>query len=187
MRTLPIVLMSVGLLSIGCGPDAVVEDIGINIGFNIGNVAQGDPIESEKNISTEQGNPYGAFLEEIRNELNDDTPFIQLDTVSITLEGDGVHNNFEDIFEGTLELLIVDESAGTTTAVATVENPTGAGPVELTVLGEPVVDGGEFDEDLFQATLNAGSFKIKLEGTAAANAANADVNIVTTLGFSAFK
>jgi hypothetical protein len=165
-----------------CAPDAVVDDIQINLGVKVDqNAVAGDLIEIEKNISTEQGNPYGNFLNEIAAEIDINQVFIELDSVDLTLEGDATHAAFESLFVETLELIIVAESNNVETAIASVTEPLGAGPLALDVLS------GVFDNDELQTTLREGSFKLKLVGVAADGAAAADVNVVATLRFEAFE
>jgi hypothetical protein len=182
MRLSSVLLAGVVALA-GCKADFVVDDVAINNGFNVGNVAQGAAIFSEKNVNTEQGNPYGVFIADIKAELNDDTPTIELESATITVEagGDAAHDALEEIFEGALTLSFVDETNNTDTAIATLNNPAGALDVALNV------QGAAFDDEAFQQTLLSGAFKVKISGTAAATAANANVNLVTTLSFKAFK
>jgi hypothetical protein len=184
MRTAYVLFAGFGFLAMGCGPDFVVDDVGINVGFTTNNnVVEDDLIESEKNVNTEQGNPYGAFVSDIKAQLKEDAPTIDLEQATITLDStsDAAHANLETIFKGTLELRFVDDNAGTDTLVASVADPTGAGPLELEV------NAAAFDDPDFQATLLEGQFKVKFAGTAAATAADANVNLVATLSFKGFK
>src|SRR5262245_20734458 len=105
MRALALVLVGLGLVFVGCKKQqAVVDNININLALNLGTVAQHYPIETNKNIDTEQGNPYGAFSGDIQAAMGNDPAIISLDSASITLQGDAAHAVFEDIFTSTFTL-----------------------------------------------------------------------------------
>ena len=166
------------LLGAGCKPDAVVNDIGINLNIKNADLDVNNNLVTDKNIATEQGNPYGTFLTDIAAQLGGEPATITLEAATISLVG-GTQTSLEELYTGTITLTIVDDSAGTVTNIATIADPTGVGPIELDV------DGNAFDDEAFQTTLNDGSFKMRLSGTPTDAAANIDADIELVLSFSA--
>jgi hypothetical protein len=175
-----IVLASSLLFTIGC-KDAFVDDIEINIGVNDADVNGDGVLVTEKNISTEQGNPYGQFLSDLQAEFGDDPVFIDLVSASMVVVAGGTQANLEEIYTGVVTLSIVDDSSGVVADIATIDSPAGAAAVELDV------NSDAFDDDAFQATLNDGSFKVRLSGTPTDPAANINTDISVILSFSADK
>lgn len=165
-------------LGAGCKPDAVVDDIGINLNVKSADLDNNGNLVTDKNIATEVGNPYGAFLGDIQAQLGGDLATITLEDATISLSG-GNQVSLEELYTGTVTLTIVDDSAGTETVIATVEDPTGVGPVDLSI------DDNVFDDDAFQATLNEGSFKMRLSGTPTDPTANINADLSLSLSFNA--
>lgn len=189
MRARSLAFVGAGLLftAAGCRPDAVVEAIEINVGLSDNDIDNQGVLASEKNISTEQGNPYGAFLGELKANFGDeefDNVFIQLDAATLTLEanGDAAHDDFSEVLSGKVDLVIVDETAGTETVIGSVTDPAGA-VIDAETFE---VNDAAFDDEVFQATLRAGSFKVKMVGTAVDVAGQFNVNVVVATSFSAF-
>jgi hypothetical protein len=166
------------LLSVGCKPDAVVNDIGINLNIKNADLDANNVLITEKNIATEQGNPYGAFLSDIAAQLGGEPAVITLEAATLTLVG-GDQTTIEELYVGAVTLTIVDDAAGTETDIATITDPLGVGPLELTI------DSDAFDDEAFQATLNDGSFKMRVTGAAADAAANINADVALSLSFSA--
>lgn len=177
-RVLSFTFVAGVLLASACKPEAVVDDVGINLNVSDADLDANNILITEKNISTEQGNPYGAFLSTIREQLGDEPASIFLETATVSIVG-GTQANLEEIYTGVITLTLVDDSAGTSTDIATFDTPTGAGPVELEV------NADAFDDEAFQTTLNEGSFKVQLSGAATDPAANIDADLEILLSFSA--
>jgi hypothetical protein len=181
MNRIGSILLASGLLfTVGC-KDAFVDDIGINIGVSDADIDGNGQLVTEKNISTEQGNPYGQFLNNLQAEFGDDAVFINLESATMQIVAGGTQANLEELYVGVVTLSIVDDSSGIVADIATIEDPLGAEAVELDI------DGGAFDDEAFQTTLNDGSFKVRLTGTPADPAANINTDIDLILGFSADK
>jgi hypothetical protein len=178
MRVLALALTGLGLFAVGCGDVAVVDDIEININVKNADLDAQGVLVTEKNISTEQGNPYGTFLGQIKEELGDDLAAIDLNAAVLTLDAGGTQAALEQIYTGEVQLVLVDETNNTATTIATITDPTGT-QAEMDVVG------AAFDDEVFQTTLNEGSFKVQLRGQATDAAANINVNIVSSLSFEA--
>ena len=177
-RVVSFAFVAGALFASACKPDAVVDEIGINLNVNDSDLDANNNLVTEKNIATEQGNPYGAFLGTIREELGDEPATIVLESASLSIQG-GTQANLEDLYSGVITLTLVDDSAGTATDIASFDTPLGAGPVDLDVIGDA------FDDEAFQATLNDGSFKVQLRGAATDPNANINTDLEILLSFSA--
>lgn len=135
--------------------------------------------DSDKNVNTESGNPYGAFLQAARTTLGRQPAAVLVDRVTITLGADtrGV-TAFEQVLGGPLVVYLADSAA--TVNVASIAQPTGAGPVEVPVTATrdtlaPV-----------QASLVNGGFKVGIRVPAAASRPNSfDMKVSATLYFRA--
>ena len=147
MRTPINVLVSlfVALLAVGCGgddgapPDAppplnYSAPVVINLSAKSADVAQ-NAISNEKGIMSEAGNPYGAFITAARQALfGRDPSRIDIASLSLVLGANttGV-TKLEDVFTGPVDVLFVMSGSNNTYPAGTVMNPTGTGPVVMTV------------------------------------------------------
>jgi hypothetical protein len=170
-------------VSAACGDDPVSfsEPVGIRMTADSGDLVDGR-IEEDKNINTESGNPYGAFIDSARAEVGGDPSAIEVDEVTITLDAAGSTN------VAALGLVFADVavsfemSSGELVPVAdqVLTADTDAGPVALDVAFD---SGALSDEDY--ADLLGGGFKVWLSGEAAAGFealdANADVEVTFLL------
>lgn len=141
--------------------------------------------DSDKSVSSESGNPYGAFLQAARTALgaqfNADTPgaAVVVDRVTLTIDRDtrGV-TAFEQVLGGPLTVYLA--SSSTTVNIGAVAQPTGAGPVEVTL------SATRADLEPIRRDLLSGSFKVGIRVPAAAmRPSNFDMRIATTLYFRA--
>lgn len=169
----------------GCGDDLAANTVGfsgpVNISvdkFKDGDV-RNDAFDADKSISTESGNPYGAFLQQARGALGRAPAAVLVERVTLTLGRDttGV-TSFEQFLGGPLVVYLA--SAAATVIVGTVSQPTGAGPVEVSITATrdtlaPI-----------NAELVQGSFKVGLRVPAAAGRPRSfDAKISTVLYFRA--
>ena len=74
----------VALTACGDDPVSYSSPVGINLKAESGAVS-GTAISDEKGITTESGNPYGAFVTEARKALGRDPSRIELDGLTLTL------------------------------------------------------------------------------------------------------
>lgn len=157
------VLLGVVLLS-GCGdPVSFSAPVGINLKTKAGDVKNG-VVTQDKGITTESGNPYGAFINDARAKLEGKEPgSIEIPSLTLLLgaQSDGV-TALEQVFTGKVEVLFVMNDTDNTYPVGTIENPKGTGPVDLDVT---------FDSDTITGTdhtkLLGGAFKAVIRGPAA--------------------
>jgi len=182
MRFNPVaVLLGVLLLS-GCGdPVSFSAPVGINIKAKAADTTNG-VISQDKSISTESGNPYGAFINEARAKLEGKDP-ASIEIASLTLllgaQSTGV-TKLEQVFTGNVEVFFVMNDTNNSYAVGNIKDPEGSGPLELDVT---------FDSDKIvgedRTRLLNGSFEAAIRGPAAAgftspNAAEASLQLTFT-------
>jgi hypothetical protein len=154
-----------GLLSAACdNAVSYSSPVGINL------KAKGDDLKSgvvvdEKAITTENGNPYGAFVARAREALGGKSPArIEVTSGALLLGGSsrGV-TNLDQVLTGRADIQFVMNDTNNSFGVAHVESPRGVGPVQLVLDFDPAAVAGE---DL-QKLVN-GSFKVVLRAPAAA-------------------
>jgi len=182
------------LMVAGCG-DANSDGGGITLShsgpvnirldkFKDGDV-RNDAFDSDKSVNSESGNPYGAFLQAARTRLgaqfNPDTPgaAVVVDRVTLTIDQDtrGV-TAFEQVLGGPLVLYLA--SSSTTVNIGTVAQPTGAGPVEVTLTADRAALAP------IRRDLLSGSFKVGIRVPAAPSRPSSfDMRVATTLYFRA--
>ena len=146
--------------------------------FKDGEVHNGS-FDSDKSVSTESGTPYGLFLSQARAVLGRPPAAVVIDRITLTLGRDATGvTAFEQILGGPLVVYLAN--SGTTVNVGTVAQPTGAGPVEVTITATrdtlaPI-----------NADLTQGSFKVGIRVPAAASLPRSfDAKIATVLYFRA--
>ncbi len=182
-RALP-TLLAVAL--IGCGDDSTSANtvnysgpVAINVDKFKDGDARNDAFDSDKSVSTESGNPYGAFLQTARAVLGRAPAAVLVDRVTLTLARDttGV-TSFEQFLGGPLVLYLAN--SGVTVNIGTVAQPRGAGPVDVTITATRDTLA-PINNDLVQ-----GSFKVGIRVPAAAGRPRSfDAKISTVLYFRA--
>lgn len=181
-----------GLLAafaMGCsGADKPVSHsapVGINLKAKSGD-AKNDAIYDEKGITTESGNPYGAFIKDARAELDGADPTrIAVSSVTLLLGGNskGV-TKLEQVFAGSVETLFEVEDSKNSYPVGEVTDPKGSGPVALSA---------DFDTTPMAATdrdkLIEGGFNVVIRGAAANgfDKADAEADLQLTFTFNAYR
>lgn len=176
------------LLAAACGDDPVTysEPVGLTMQASSGDVA-GGRVEEEKNINTESGNPYAAFIANAEAELGRAPSDIAVDAVTLELDL-AASNNIDALgllFAGDTEVTFVSNGSDTAYPVAihTFEAADTAGPVDFHV---------HFDSDSLSdadyTDLVGGNFKVTLAGPAAPGfaALNADADMSLVLTFVAY-
>lgn len=153
--------------------------VAINIDkFKDGEV-RNEAFDVDKNVNTESGNPYGAFLQQARAVLGRPPAAVLVDRATMTLgaNSSGV-TSFQQFLGGPLTLYLAN--SGTTVNIGTVAQPTGAGPIEVTITATrdtlaPI-----------QNELIQGSFKVGVRvPAAAARPRSFDAKVSTVLYFRA--
>ena len=187
MRT-PLAAISVIAVLAACGgndPVSYSAPVGISLPVASKDVVSG-ALSADKNINTENGNPYGAFTSAARAQLGGQDPS-HIAVTGVTLElltatSSGV-TALEQVFTGLVSVGF-QVSSGTLYPVGTITNPVGAGPVALTTAFD-----SESLPDADRAAITQGQFKVVLSGTAANGfaSASATADLKATFTFVAYK
>jgi hypothetical protein len=177
--------LSAALLA-ACGSDPVSYSapVGLSLDARSGDVVGGS-ISADKNVNTESGNPYGAFVNGAVQALGRAPSRIAVTSATLELESSSTGvASLQEVFAGTVTLGFVMNGSSTVYPVASVASPTGAGPVALSVS----FDSGSMPPADY-ADLAGGSFKVELDGGAAPGfaAAAATARMTATLGFVAYE
>ena len=185
MRPMPSLLV-VALVA-GCGSDPVSYSapVGINLKAKSGDVSQ-TVISEAKDIESESGSPYKAFVDGARQALGGRDPSrIEVASLALVLGAQSTNvTKLEEVFTGRVDVLFVMNETNNTYPVGHVTSPTGGGPVVMTI---------DFDSNSFsgmdRTSLIGGAFKVVIRGTAATGfaAKDAEVNLQATLRFQAFE
>jgi hypothetical protein len=170
-----------------CGADQVnySAPVGIELKAKSGDVANLAVTES-KDITTESGNPYGAFTNTATQKLGGKTPSrIELTDLTLTLGGQSTGvSALEQVLTGDVDVAFIVNNTNNTYDAGHIMNPTGVGPDKLAV----AFDWTQVTAD-DQAAMLGGSFKVVLRGPVAASfpQSNADATLQTTFTFDAFQ
>jgi hypothetical protein len=170
-----------------CGSDPVSfsQPVGIELKAKSGDV-QTAAIAETKDITTESGNPFGAFVTDARAHLSGHDPSrIEIPSVTLTLGGQSTGvTKLDDVFTGDVDVAFVMNTSNDTYDVAHLMNPTGVGPTSMDV----VFDTTKLSAADYQLFLG-GQFKVVLRGPAAAGFASkgAEATLQTTFTFDAFQ
>ena len=174
------------LLLVACGADPISfsAPVGINLKAKSGDVS-GTAISDEKEITTESGNPFGAFVNDAVAAIGHDPSAVEVDSVTLTLGAGstGVINLIE-VFEGDVDVAFIINDSNNTYDVAHVVDPDGIGPLGMEVVFESgAVTDLDYDKFL------DGKFKVVVRGNAAPDfeTKGADANLQVTLTFAAFE
>ncbi|HWO25027.1 MAG TPA: hypothetical protein VNO30_40080 [Kofleriaceae bacterium] len=174
----------VSLVACGDDPLSYSAPVSINLKAESGQV-NGAAISDEKGITTESGNPYGAFIGDAKAQIKQDPSRIELDSLDLTLgaQSSGV-TALEQVYTGDVDVLFLMNDTNNTYTAGRVTSPTGTGPVEV---------GIQFDSDDVAdqdwPKLIGGSFKVVIRGTAATGFATkgAKADLQLTFTFSAYE
>ena len=105
----------IGLLA-ACGDDPVSYSapVGINLKAESGEV-NGTAISDEKDITSETGNPYGAFISDSRELIGGDPTRVELDSLTLTLgaQSTGV-TALEQVYVGDVDVLFLMHESNNT-------------------------------------------------------------------------
>jgi hypothetical protein len=159
-----------------CGDDVVSHSgpVGIHLAFSSGDVS-GGRVGDDKNINTESGNPYAAYMAEAREVLGHDPSRIEVDSLTVRLVAPaGSVTTLGGIYDGPTALTFVMNSTNTVMPVATlaIVAATGAGPVPMDV----AFDSGGLSADDW-ASLKDGNFKVVIDGPAQGDFEGASANV----------
>lgn len=182
-------IAALAISATACGDDPVKysQPVGINLKAKSSDTTN-NTVTNDKNINTESGNPYGAFISAARNELGGRDPkVIEIEKVQLFL-GAGSTNvtRLGEVFDGTVDILFVmnDTNNSYPAASGPVPAATGPGPIEI----DPSFDSDSLPDFDYQKLLG-GSFKVAMRGPAAAGFASkgAEADIQATFTFAAYE
>ncbi len=173
----------VSLAACGSDPVSYSTPVGINLKAKSSDVAN-TAITDDKSITTESGNPYGAFVTDAHTKLGRDPTAIEIDQLTLTLgaQSTGVVA-LQDVYSGDVDIALIMNDTNNTYDAGHVTSPTGVGPVDLNVVFQSSqVTATDFPKML------TGSFKVVIRGTAAVgfSTKNAEANLQATFTFAAF-
>lgn len=166
MRTQALLLLSLTLSLGACGSDPVASSSPVRLSLK----AKSDDVKSgviteSKDITTEIGNPFGAFIKEATNRLGVAPERILLTELSLFLgaSSKGVAT-LEGVFSGQVDVLFEMNDTKNTYAVGSFNNFKGPGPLAGSI-GFDFSKFAAVDADRFRS----GSFKVVLRGNAASS------------------
>jgi hypothetical protein len=170
-----------------CTDDAVSysDAVGIELKAKSSDVV-GGVIVDEKQITTESGNPFGAFVADARRTLNANPGAIEVEQVELSLGAGSVGvATLGDVFAGEIEVLFqVNDTDNTYIVASGTAMPAVTGPLELSVdFLHETVDLADYEKML------NGSFKVVTRGAAAPgfSGKGATAELQVTFTFAAFE
>ncbi|MGE0401331.1 MAG: hypothetical protein AB7T06_31785 [Kofleriaceae bacterium] len=177
------------VFAMGCSDDPLSYSapVSINLKAKSGDT-QNAVVTDEKNITTESGNPYGAFVSDAQDALDGRDPaVIDVDEVELFLgAGSTGVTTLGEVFAGEVDVLFQMNDTNNTYPVAsrTLDAQTPAGPIAFDV-EFPADDVPDAD----YAKMLTGSFKVVVRGGAATGfeTMGADADLQTTFTFAAFE
>jgi len=170
-----------------CGTDPVnfSAPVGIELHAKSGDVANA-AVTEQKDITTESGNPYGAFTSDAMAKLGGKTPSrIEIDHMTLTLGGQSTGvSALDQILTGDVDVAFIVNDSNNTYDAGHVMSPTGVGPDGM----NPSFDWSQVIAT-DQPKILGGSFKVVLRGPAATDFSTkgADATLQVTFTFSAFE
>ena len=170
-----------------CGSDPVnySAPVGIELKAKSGDVAS-SVVTEQKDITTESGNPYGAFTNDATAKLGGVPPSrIELHDLTLTLgaQSTGV-TSLDQVVTGDVDVAFLVNNTNNTYDAGHIMNPTGVGPSTMDV----VFDWSKV-ADADRAQFLNGSFKVVLRAPAAAgfSSTSASASLQVTFTFDAFQ
>lgn len=173
------VLSGVALVACGDDPVAYSETVSVKLsGIKPGDIQNGQASE-DKNINTEEGNPYGDFVKHARDKLGGRDPgAIEIVSAIVRVHADSKNVSTIDAVFTSLELLMADSA--TTIAFGTKASPTGS---EVAVAIKDDLDY----EPVFDSMLG-GDFKVGVRGpTVATPPTDFELKLTLDLKFTAYE
>jgi hypothetical protein len=180
---------SIAILLAACSDDPLSYSAPVSINLKAkSSDTQNAVVTDEKGITTENGNPYGEFVNDAQDALDGRDPaIIDVEGVSIFLGANSTGvTTLGEVFDGSVDVLFQMNDKDNTYPVATrtIEPSAGAGPLAFDI-EFPADDVPDADYD----KMLSGSFKVVVRGDAATDfeGKGADADIQTTFTFAAFE
>lgn len=187
MMSLRGLLILVALAGCNDAPLSYSAPVGIHLKAKSGDTA-GGVISEDKSITTESGNPFGAFISDAKQKLDGKDPgTVTLRSVDLLLGASSTNvTKLGEVFAGTVDALFeIDDTNNTYPAASgAVSASTDAGPKAL----DPAFERPALPDFDYLKFLG-GSFKVVLRGPAAADFSTkgADADLQVTFMFEAFE
>jgi len=145
----------------------------------------GGQVHADKNINTDPGNPYKAFVNAAVQALGHSPSRIVVTSATLKLDvaGSTVVTALEQVVAGTVRVSFEPNGSSNAYPVASVVGPTGVGPVTMTVsFDSSAMTAADFQD------LVGGSFTVVLDGPAAVGfeTQDATADMTATLTFVAY-
>lgn len=179
-----LILASILVLA-ACGDDPVSYSMPVDINLKVksGDVSN-NAVSDQKGITTESGNPYGAFVNDAQGKLGRAPARIELDDLTLTLgaQSTGV-TTLDEVYTGDVDVAFIVNDTNNTYDVGHIMNPTGVGPDSVDINFMSVaVSAADYQKML------TGSFNVVIRGPAAAtfSTKGAEANMQLTFTFAAF-
>jgi len=184
---LPAAVLAFAALAAACGSSAPVTysaPVGISLDVRSADVVSGQ-ISVDKSISTETGNPYGAFVNAAEKALGHAPSRIVVTSATLVMDpaSSTQVTALEQVFGGAVQVSFVPNGSRVSLPAATAPQVSGIGPVAMVDL---------FDSAQVPSTdypdIVGGSFKVLLTGAAVADFAtrSATADLTATFTFEAF-
>jgi hypothetical protein len=178
-RHLSILSAAVLLASCGSDPVSYSAPVGISLDAKSADVTTGQ-VSADKNITTESGNPYGAFTNAAVQKLGRDPSRIAVNSATLVLESSSTGvTGLQQVFGEAATVSFQMSGTRRLYPAASVPGPSGAGPVSMVVaFDSTAMSQGDY------ADLVDGNFKVILGGPAAADFAAASATAKTRVTFT---
>ena len=169
----------------GCGDDPVAYSAPVGINLNVkSDDTRNSAVASDKNINSESGNPYAAFVSEARRRLGRDPSRIGVSSLTLLLGGQSTGvTTLDQVFAGRVDALFVMNDTNNSFNVGHADSVRGGGPVAFQIdFDSAAVVGVDRDK------LLGGSFKVTIRGAAATTfvAKGSTANLQLTSTFAAY-
>jgi hypothetical protein len=168
-----------------CSSDPVSfsAPVGIELKAKSGDVAQ-SVVTEQKGITTESGNPYGAFVNDATGKLGRAPSRIDIDSLTLTLGAQSTgFSTLDEVVTGDVDIAFLVNDTNDTLDAAHVTAPSGAGPDDM----DPSFDFTAASP-ADQIKLLNGSFQVVLRAPAAPTftGKGATASLQATFTFTAF-
>lgn len=180
--------------AVGCGSSAVSFSQPVDItlpALQSKSVSSGGALSTSKDVSTANGNPYGAFVTAAVQHLGGKNPSrIVVTSLTLSMVSTPTGLTFDQVFGGPATISFVMNGSGNSYPVGSINGPSGAGPVSLRV----GFDSASLSSADYTGLLG-GQFKVVLTGTSTSgsngfNSTNPTTETATvdaTFGFTAYE
>ena len=174
-------LLSIALFTPGCADEPIAhsENVGLQLSTMKAKDVSSGSVTTEKNVNTESGNPYGAFLKNAEENLDGAQPsYISITSATIELSSDSQGISRLDQAFKLIELFV--STSETTVVLGSASSL--SGPIANISINDDV------DWNSLASVMTSGNFKLGLRcETGATTVKNWEASLFLDLSFSAYK